>query len=48
MDDFIEFELEELSDEEWLAALEAGAAEEIPWGGDVDLWDHDLWPDPPF
>lgn len=48
MDEFIEFDLEDLSDDEWLAALEAGAAEDVSWEGDIDLFDHDSWPDPPF
>ncbi len=49
MNDFIEFDLEDLSEDEWLALLADGAAEEpSSWEGDVDLWDHDSWPDPPF
>lgn len=51
MNDFIEFPDVEFDDADFLAGLEDQLDadwDELTSGGDVDLWDHDSWPDPPF
>jgi len=53
MNDYIEFseaDVDHLTDEEWLSLQggQQGTESVTGWEADVELWDHDSWPEPPF